>query len=347
MGGTALDVQTNRLSDAEFNVAKARVAEHVQSEFPDAVFHFVQPYRAKTSHGDMDVLFRQDTVPRTKLRESFEPEEMFNNGRVTSLDYDAEGDTATFQLDLVFMRPEWWDMAKAFHDWNALGNLMGKVARFRRFKYGFQGLRLPFYRDMKKSQKLGEFVVSRDPEAVFEFLGYDWERFQQGFDTLEDVFEFAMSSEWAAKNVFQKEQLTARQRQRDRKRSNYLEFEEWLEREFDPLEPNVAPKPPRYKEFVPRPSHRQALDDAAKAFPEANLKEKVDEAERELERRDAAHEVFSGRHVMEELGVEGKELGQLLGEMKQGFESDRAWQEYVLDRGRQRMLEEAAAKLNE
>lgn len=345
MGGTALDVQTNRLSDAEFNVAKARVAEHVRSTFPDAVFHFVQPYRAKASHGDMDVLFRQDTVDRAELRESFGAEEIFNNGRVTSLDYDAEGDTPTFQLDLVFMRPEWWDMAKAFHDWNALGNLMGKVARFRRFKYGFQGLRLPFFRDLKKSQKLGEFVVSRDPEAVFEFLGYDWERFQQGFDTLEDVFEFAMSSEWAAKNVFQKDQLTARQRQRDRKRSNYLEFEKWLERQFNPHEPGKTTA--RVDEFVPRPSHRQALDDAAEAFPEANLKEKVKEAELELERRDAAREVFSGRHVMEELGVEGRDLGQLLGEMKQDFETDRGWQEYVLDRGRQHMLEEAAAKLDE
>jgi hypothetical protein len=329
MGGSALEMETNRLSALEFKVAQQLVSKHLEDR--GVTYHFVQAYRDKPSHGDMDVLVKQDTTSKNRLVDSFGAQETSFNGRVVSLDFGGDK-VPTFQLDLVFMQPEWWEMAKAFHDWNVLGNLMGKVARFRRFKYGFQGLRLPYFADLNKSQKLGEFVVSRDPKAVFAFLGYDWERFQQGFDTLESVFEYAMSSRWAARNVFRPEQLTASQRQRDRKRSGYQKFEKWLERQFNPNELGKTTDA-----FVPRPSHRQALDDAAEAFPEANVKEQVNEAKDEWQLRQAASAVFNGKHAMERFGVEGRELGAVLGELKSRYDN---WHKHVLENGRQRMLGE-------
>jgi hypothetical protein len=336
MGGNALSVETNRLDDRTFRWAQRCVRDRILDAFPDAKYHFVRAIREKADHGDMDVLIRQDTVDRATLRDEFSPTELFSNGRVDSLDYQPE-DVPRFQLDLVYMRPEWWDVARAFHDWNDLGNLVGKVARFRRMKYGFQGLRIPVYHTMDRSQKLGEYTLSRCPATIYRALGYDPRvPMVEGFDTFEEMFEFVMSSEYATYDVFQPEALTASQRHLDTKRGVYKMFMDWLDVKRNQVSPGKTT--PRFTECQRRPSHRSALESAKKVFPDANLKDSIAAKREALKRSETASAVFNGRHALERFDIEGRELGRVLGHMKSYYGD--GWDEHVLSRGRSRMIDE-------
>lgn len=328
MGGRALDVETQRVDAEDFVRTKAKVRRLVGEHYPETVLHFVRSYHNKPDHGDMDVLVKKGTVDKWDLVNLFDPTETYNNGDVVSLDYTSF-DGVPFQLDLVFMREEWWDCAKDFFAYNDLGNLTGKIARHLRFKWGFQGLRYMAFYENNRSIKLGEFTVSRDPEQVFEFLGFDYNRFQEGFDTLEDVFEYVVNSKYFSVDAFLPENLTADQRHRDTKRKVYDHFMRYLERE--------APD-----QRMDRWSHERAVREAESFFPEAKLREKIEAAKNRYEKRKEAKDVLDGHVLMDTFGLEGRELGAAIGKFKEPFNTDEEYHEYLLTVGRETALRDFA-----
>jgi hypothetical protein len=204
---------------------------------------------------------------------------------------------------------------------------MGKVARYHRYKLGFQGLRLPYWRDLDRSQKLGEYVLTRDPEEALEFLGYDYERHRDGFETFNKMFEYAMSSDLAVPQCFMKSQLTASQRQRDSKRDVYQQFMKWLEGQ-------------RPYEFIRRPSYRRAREIAADNFPD--VKAKIARDKKSFKQQEAASQVFNGGHLHQQFGLEGKEIGEVLEKLKTLAERKTGdWNSYRLKMGRQALLSKA------
>lgn len=344
MGGTALSVPVTRVDSGELLGVYDRLASGLLARFPDARFRRVRHILEKDDHGDLDVLLDQSTVDRDAVRRAL-PDlvgttEVVSNGRVDSVDCHLTSGDLPLQLDLVYTRGEWWDFAAMFHDWNDLGNLLGKVARFRRMKLGFQGLRIPVYRTMDRSVKLGEYTLTLDPSEALRFLGYDpGPPTGPGFATFEEMFAYVMSSDLATYDVFQLSVLTASQRHRDTKRGVYKMFMAWLDEHHAPG-PGVRPS----DAFQRRPSHRRAFDEAAAAFPSARLRERASEDEAALRRRDAASVVFNGSHVVERLGVEGREVGRLLRQLRAraGLLGWPSWEDYVLEMGRERVLEEAS-----
>ena len=322
MGGNALSTQTERMLKDEFCDTQIKFALHVTDQFPNTTFHFVQSYRNKQSHGDMDVLIKKGTVDKWDLVNSFNPSETYNNGDIVSLDWEGS-DKTPFQLDLVFTNSEYWEMQKAFTSFNDLGNLMGKIARFLRFKYGFQGLRYTSYYSKNRSVKLGQWVVSRDPEPVFEFLGFDWARFKRGFNDLEDVFEYVRSSQYFNHGCFMPKNLTADQRHRDTKRSTYKKWINYLE-----TVPVVEKKRPTREDAVQR----------AKRFFGINLRKKEKDAARAYERRLKARETFNGNVAMDNFDLRGKELGKALGNFKNQFENSDAYHEYLMNHTQKQVL---------
>jgi len=326
MGGNALDTKTERLLSADFYRTQQRLSNRLRSGFSlseGVDYHFVRPYRSKTSHGDMDVLLRKPAVDRWKLVNALGPTETHNNGNVVSLDYTSVKGKP-FQLDLVFMRHKWWGMAKAFFAYNDLGNLMGKMARWLGFKYGFQGLRYTHYTE-DRSVKLGEKNLSTDPKKVFKFLGFRWDRFQEGFENLEDVFDYVLNSKYFHRQAFLPKNLTADQRHRDTKRKTYRLWMEYL----DGL-PDV--------DLANRPSKRE-MKVRAKRFFNTDLSAWEQKLNQEHERRQKAREVFNGNVAMKHFDLQGKELGKALGRFKSQFETTEEYHAFLLDEGREKAVE--------
>jgi hypothetical protein len=216
MGGNALKTNTERAGPQHYLNVYVQVQHRLQSEWPNAVTYLPRKHRSKQDHGDLDLLIRRDTVDLSRkwLKKTFNPNDIHVNDSVWSFDWKK------FQIDLITKRKEHWECAKVFTDQSGLGNLMGKVARWLRYKWGFQGLRMPVYRDPqgKRSVKYGEYVLTRDPKEAFEFLGFDYERFQEGFQNMSEMFEYVRSSEHFCKEPFMPKNMTADQKHRDRKR---------------------------------------------------------------------------------------------------------------------------------
>lgn len=324
MGGNALSVPTERLYRVDFFLTQEKFVNHVEQFglVEEEDFHFVRPYNTKETHGDMDVLIKKGTVDKWDLVDSFDYQDRYNNGDVVSLDWTSEW-RKPFQLDLVFMREEWWDMAKAFFAYNDLGNLMGKTARWLGLKYGFQGLRATHYSE-NRSVKLGEKTLSTNPKKVFETLGFKWDRFQQGFETLEDVFEYVVESEFFNKAAFMPENLTADQRHRDTKRKTYVSWMDYLQDVSD----SENQERPTKKYVTTRVNNMLGVD----------LKTWKDRLDAEYEQTKKAREVFNGNVVMENFNLHGKELGQALSSFKEQFETTNEFHEYLLDVGREQAL---------
>ncbi len=341
MGGSALEMETERASPQHYLNVYVQVQRRLQSEWPKAVTYLPRKHRFKQDHGDLDLLVRRDTVDLTRdwVKSAFEVDEVVVNDGVWTFGVELEvpssdtSETSALQVDLVTKRRKHWEMSKAFYDFGGLGNLMGKVARWLRYKWGFQGLRMPVYRDPKgeRSVKYGEYVLTRDPKEAFEFLGFDYERFQEGFQDMSEIFEYVRSSEHFCREPFMPENMTADQKQRDRKRPVWDSFKNYL-RDLERL--GELPSKPDS-----RPTQKEALERAKEAFPHSELHDRLKEDREFVKLRERAKKTWTGRVPMEEFGVTGKELGKMLSNFKDTFRTDRHRVEWLVRNSRENALE--------
>lgn len=183
----------------------------------------VESYRSKKSFGDMDILYTTyDDRPLTKdhIEKIFpETKQIVPNGDVISFEYK------DVQIDIIHTKKNAMLYARAYFNFNDLGNIVGKIARKFGLKHGHDGLKLPI-RD--GDNLVAELLVALDPYETFRFLGLDGERYDLGFETLEEIFEWAVESPFISSDVYQLENLSHIGRVRDKKRKTYQLFLEWL-----------------------------------------------------------------------------------------------------------------------
>lgn len=335
MGGKALrNVFTERKTTEQFNVIASKLLPILKQEL-DTELYLVKCFHTKETHGDMDILVKIDENFHNKhidlkkfVKETFNPGEVFTNGGVVSFDYDE------FQIDLIPIRESNWEVAKTYFDYDPTGNILGKVAnsiKFRykdvkgRLSYGFEGLYAVIY--MKNSdKKLGEIRLSRNNEDIFTFLGYDYERFLKGFETKQDIFEFSVSTQYFKRDRFLMENLSHKDRKRNRKRQTYHEFLAYVD-------DNKIPD----REVLIH-SEDSMVDFIDLCFIESDLIKKIKKHREHELTLSVIREKFNGHIVMEEFPeLEGKELGKWMGLFKQSFTD---WNHYVLSHTKQEILDD-------
>jgi len=341
MGGNALNVETERASPHHYLNVFVQVQHKILNEWPNAQLYLPRKHRYKQDHGDLDLLVRRDTVDLSRdwIKESFGVEEVHVNDGVwtfgVGLPFPASDtyEVSNLQVDLVTKRQEHWGMAKAFFDQSGLGNLQGKLARWLRYKWGFQGLRMPVYKDPdgERSIKYGEYVLTQDPQEAFEFLGFDWDRFEEGFQNMSQIFEYVKSSEYFCREPFMPKNMTADQKQRDRKRPVWDQFGSYL-KDLEKL--GELPSKPDS-----RPTQEEAIEKAKEAFPFCDLHDQLSLDRERVLLRGKAKETFTGRDPMEEFGVEGKELGEMLSNFYETFNTSRHRYEWLVRNSREEALE--------
>lgn len=166
-------------------------------------------------------------------------------------------------------------------------------------KYGQEGLFMNVY---NKRGKLGTISVSKDYPKIFKFLGLSYERYEQGFDELEDIFTFITESPYFNWKKFQMEELNKINRDRNKKRASYMSFLEWMAE-------NVADENHEYKFADDKTSYFIMINDF---FPEANIITEVRRLEYLECRKLYVQSKFNGGDVMRRYGFEGKKLGEVL-----------------------------------
>jgi hypothetical protein len=227
-----------------------------------------------------------------------------------------------FQVDLIAQDSSGYGFARNYFAFNDLGNLIGRVAHKQGLSHGHEGLRY-YVRD--GSHLLGDILLTQDYDEALEFLGYDAKRYAQGFDTLEDIYQYAASTPYFNVDIFLLDNRNHASRVRDRKRKTYMGFLQWSQSQHGlaryAFSEDKSVWLPRIAEHFP------SFSSKLNAFREAQAE------------RLALREVFNGEILARLSGVQGQELGGLMSRFKDSFESHEAFRDYVLSHGEAGILE--------
>lgn len=332
MGGNALkDVGVVRLpahlyADLAERVV-ARLADGVL--FPGLQARAIPALRTKPDFGDLDVLITHsdqdwgfDESRRAALTAAFQPTRMVSNGPVLSFDVAAPGDEAApehagarFQVDLIRVDSEAFGFALGYFSYPDLGNLLGRVARLHGFKLGHEGLFRPFRAPGNESHFVRDILVTRDWSAALTFLGYDPDRWAQGFATRDEMFAFVAASRAFHPSAFPLEHRSHKARVRDRKRPTYTAFLEWLVRQ------QLLPAAEISEDQKARCA-RWGLAYAFDCF--APFLDAWRQAQTDLQESLAFRERFNGEVVGRATGLSGPALGRHMAALRERLDADPA-----------------------
>jgi len=315
MGGGALkklpkDKQTRRYNKDEFDSLATKLLPKVKDVFNTEVT-LVESYKDKQTFGDMDILVLNnglgidfenniDFVNQLKeiVVEEFGANQTHKNGNVLSFDYER------LQIDLILVDKENWESSNIFYKWGDLGNFMGKLFssygnldKKHRLKYGFDGLKVV----LLYNHRYKEVILTKDNKKGFDFLGLDYERYEQGFNSNKDVFDYILTSDIYSYDIFQWENLNSKNKFRNKRRPSYYEFLEYIKDKKNTIE---YTKGDDY--------YLNELKD----FFSVDIKEEYDSLLKESERKKEISEKFNGRHVLNKFEVNPKKLNGMFGNFK-------------------------------
>jgi len=299
MGGKALNrygVFTGRKNTKEFKQIGYELILAVLSEL-GIHSEVVTYYRTKPDHGDLDLLLCMPADKNINWREyienTFKPQAINSNGGVYSFDYKE------FQIDFIPILDEKWETAKTYYSHDPLGNCMGKTFHKFGLSYGWDGLFYKFRNfNGRNSQNI---LITNNSRKIFEFGGYDYDRYLLGFETLEDIFKFTIDCKYFDTEIFQMENLKSIDKKRNRKRGSYHLFLKYLKDKNINIHYNFNENKEEYLPIINQ------------YFPEAKLIEKLEHLKYKDNINFHLAEKFNGNIVMEWLPeLKGKELGAAL-----------------------------------
>jgi hypothetical protein len=308
MGGKALNkygITTERKNTEEFLRIGKEIQEHIQYDFDFPIeTQVVTCYHTKPDHGDLDLLIKIDERFHNEgidlkqyIRVAFAPQAIHNNGGVYSFDYQ------NFQIDFIPIKESKWETAKTYYSYDPLGNIMGKTFHKFGLSYGWDGL---FYKFRNFNGRLAQnILLTNDARRIFEFADYDYDRYLQGFETLEDIIKFTINTKYFDSEIFQMDNLKSIDKKRNRKRGSYHIFLKYLEDN----QINT-----RYEFLKDKELYLPMIE---VRFPEGKLLEKLGVLQEKDKEDKILSQKFNGDIVMSWLpDLKGRELGYAI----RGFE---------------------------
>ncbi len=301
MGGNALKTTTRRYPANEYFALCDEVLSKL-SGIPTRI-QIIPAYAEKPDFGDMDILFQVTDFPnwRDIIKKLFTPADENHNGSVYSLLYK------DFQLDFIGCPAKYFDTSLAYYSFNDIGNLMGVVANRLHMKYGHDGLSIVVRLDHMHES----IMITNDIPEIFDILGFDYARFQQGFKNYNEIYEFIYNSRYFKTDMFIREETGEIERKRIKKRKGYEGFLLWLEDK--PVVDYVT---------------QTARDEIQQRILTPEIREEMELIAERFRRVMLFKERFSGDRVSEWLNISGKDLGEF---MKSFPYKDKEFFEVVLE----------------
>ena len=317
MGGNALDIETRRCSKVEYWSIANAISQPLKNN--NIRYFITRCYDEKKDFGDLDVLISTESIKSYNdmfdfIINTYPTTEVSRNKSVISFEYD------NFQVDFILMDEDCWDTAKIYYSFNDLGNLMGRIAASMGFRYGHDGLRYEYRHP--DGGKVLKMHVSRDPEDIFTFLGFDYHRMRYGFRDLEEIFRYVIYSKFFNKGIFEYSALNHQNRTRNKKRKNYNLFLEYLEKKVLPID------------FVDTDLTKEFFLDKAEDMFNYDIRGEIMKYNKKIEREkrtDITKERLNAEIIQEHFDISGREIGSGITKFKRDVEEefDEPWQAFV------------------
>lgn len=186
MGGKALGKTLPRLTRETYE----QIVSDLKAKLNPEYFLFVEEPRYfpdKTSFGDVDLLV-------TYSRKAFRPKEDLGaicssrNGNITSFDYQG------YQVDVIIIPEDRIELSKFFYGYGDTGMIMGMFMRNLGLKFGMHDLTVKY--------ETYKIRLSHDLPEILQFLGLDLARWQEGFDSEQEIFKFIQSCKFFRPSYF-------------------------------------------------------------------------------------------------------------------------------------------------
>lgn len=291
MGGNLFKL--GRLPKAEYLPIEGKLRQYLDQKLGNG-YRIPRYYHNKPDFGDVDIIVSDAAIQtswqdlRMELVRDLGIQEYKSAGAVFSTVYQ------NFQVDFFHREQRYLESTYHYLSFNDVGNILGKIFKRFNLKYGEQGLLYVFRRADGHYQK--DLEVSQDFERIFTFLALDYAHWEQGFDTLDELFRWATASPYFSIHPYQEQDATTAQRVKER--TTMRRFVEWLDAQ------GITQ---RYPFLEDRDAYLPTINDF---FPEAHLLEKIAQ-ERQRETVVAQlREKYSGKIVMHLFpDLQGVELG--------------------------------------
>lgn len=241
MGGNALkNHETRRYTKDEYLALENRFFSDFNFIFETSILR-IPYYSSKDSFGDMDLIIPANELPsnwKQVLIDFYDLDKSMysSNGGVFSFAIE------NFQIDLITAEDyPAAVMAASYFSHGDLGNLIGRIFHKLGMKYGHKGLYLVVRPD-DNSHVLNEILLTQDMQIILSILGLSYEKYQLGFEDLEDIFRYVASSKYFDPDIYLFYNRNHKAVIRDKKRSTYNGFLEWIRRENPPPHFNFEEK---------------------------------------------------------------------------------------------------------
>lgn len=314
MGGKLLQsvwkLPEKRLSNDEYSVFKSRIIRKLQEIFPSYVKIGSAPaIKSKESHGDLDIICGVSHYFDSKklLEEAFKVK-VHTNSNVTSFPVDG------FQVDVTFVAMDEYQSSIDYTSWGDASNLVGRIAHKFGLHHGHVGLSFWIRQGLfdqslmflDQDHVMDKLILSRDFSVILPLLGFDYDKWKEGFNTNEEVYHWVASSKYFNPDIFDFDSLNHINRVRNKKRAMYAGFIEWIEENKW-----------KYNKYVFQ-RREYYLPMWAEHFPQIKPSLKHHKNEYELNKKFKSK--LNGEIIMEVLGISnGKEVGRVMAEMKRMF----------------------------
>ena len=206
MGGSLLGAE--RMPRKLFEELMAKFLPELREALGDIEFSVVPYYSEKEDFGDLDVLVKGKTDVVRDLIYSHPP--FMGYGKLDRTANSTNHNCFSFlykkfQVDLICTIPD-YETSIAYYSFNDVGNILGRFFHKFGLKFGHQGLLYPLRDERGNVRK--EIVITKDHYKVLSFLGLDSGKWNKGFTTREDIFEWVAtgkypdgSIQWTAQSV--------------------------------------------------------------------------------------------------------------------------------------------------
>ncbi|KAJ7022602.1 hypothetical protein C8F04DRAFT_234898 [Mycena alexandri] len=367
MGGSAFSAilpasALPRIPPAVYQALKARLTPRLQTLYSMVATPYEAPEKA--DHGDLDLLVCGPSdgakeVPhatvQTLLRAKYVvpmPGNRTSNyavpierGEWALLGHQAEEEAARrcaaedgqqetyYQVDVhVCLDESEWRRLNFFHGYGDLGIILGLLARSRGLALGSTGFKIQHH-------PRPPFELTESMDNVVQYMGLSMERWNAGFRTKQEVFEWVGTSSLFDLTRFRTEGPGISKIKPGRKM--YAGFVEWVKEQQRHSKMEVAPARSREDED-------EQIEHALRYF---GKKEAFDALEREEADRVRLKEVFNGNSVRTWVGLrkeEWKELKMIIDEVRRRAGGEAGILKILDERGEDGVKEcvlQAAAKL--
>lgn len=296
-----------RMPRAEYLDNERAIRGYLEARIPGE-YRIPRYFEDKPDFGDMDVIVSVSVLKR-------DPEflsRLFTDLGITQHKATGAFVTTAFrglQTDFFPVPPSNLDTTYQFMCFGEVGNILGRLARRFKLKFGIDGLNYVYrWGDHYKR----EFTVTKDFVAICGLFGLNYSAWHRGFGTREEMFRWVVASPYFSPAPYLDPDSPMAQRAGMRPGiAAFIEF----------VKANVSTEAGGY---IGDP-----LAWIDTKFPEARIQERVAKCVDHTTRLAEVSEKFSGRLVMEiRPGLEGKALGEFIRLFKQAHPD---FDRYVLD----------------